>query len=134
MRQNISFSYSAEYENDSETMNYKNDNHQNGFVQNIVIIAVLLAMVFLSQQSFAKPTAQKIISQISEKTKEYSQKAGDWLKAKTNPYIAKEVQNGGERVKEEVIKQKNNLLQNIWENLKKYFAQKFSKTFGTEVK
>lgn len=110
-----------------------NTNYQKGIVKNIIVIIILLTIVFLSQQAFTQPIGKQIFSQISEKTGGYVAKVGDWLKTKINPDINKEVQDRGEKAQEELIKQKDGAVKSIWGNIKNYFAEKFSKIFGTKV-
>jgi len=105
-----------------------------GFIKNIVIIVIVLAVVFFSQSAYFRPIGKNLFLQIKEKTGVYLVKAGDWLKAIVYPKISGEVAKRGVVVQEEINKQKNNILQNIWETIKNYFAIKFSKTFNVEVK
>ncbi len=109
-------------------------NHQRGFIQNIVIIAILLGIVFLSQQSYTKPYGKQFFASLEGHTKAYSTKASEWLKSTVYPKINQEVQSRGESAKNEIEVQKNNTAQTIWENGKNYFAEKYSKTFGANVK
>jgi len=109
------------------------DSNQKGFVQNIVIIVILLAIVFFSQQIYFRESGKNLYLQADKYARVYIGKASDWLKINVYPKISGEVQKGGVEAQKEIAKQKNNLLQNIWENLKKYSAEKFSKTFGTKV-
>jgi len=111
-----------------------NTNRQQGFVQNIVIIAIVLVVAFLSQQSYIRPYGAQAFDYISAYTKTYSTKAGDWLKSTVYPKINQEAQSRGESAKNELENQKNNVAQNVWENGKNYFAEKYSKTFGAKVK
>ena len=103
-------------------------------VKNIIIIAVILVAVFLSQQPYFKKNSKNLFSQATKQINVYLVKTGDWLKAHIYPKVSGEVAKGGAVAQEEIKKQKNNILQNIWENIKNYFAEKFSKTFGTKVK
>lgn len=109
-------------------------NNQRGFIQNIAIIAVILAVVFLSQQYSADNKENGAYSQIMAQTQQYISKAEDVVKTDIGGKVSGEVAKQKEHISQEVTTQKNNLVQNIWENIKHYFAEKFSKTFGTEVK
>ncbi len=109
-------------------------NKSGGFIQNIVLVVVLLAIVFLSQSPSFKPVAQNAYNQASKNVGPYVQKGQSWFAATIYPRVSQEVASRGEAVKQEVTTQKNNAAQNIWENFKNYFAEKFSKFSGTNVK
>ncbi|MBI2050116.1 MAG: hypothetical protein HYT35_01515 [Candidatus Staskawiczbacteria bacterium] len=96
---------------------------QKSFIQNIAVIVILLITVFLSQQPY-----------FSEFGRAYWVKATDWFENNVYQKISGEVEQKSVFVQQEVEKQKNNVAQNIWERFKNYFAEKFSKTFGTQVK
>ncbi|OGZ62974.1 MAG: hypothetical protein A3C58_01410 [Candidatus Staskawiczbacteria bacterium RIFCSPHIGHO2_02_FULL_34_10] len=108
--------------------------HERGLIKNIVIIAVLLAVVFLSQSSSFRPIAQIIYNQASEKISPYTAGAGNWFKANIYPRIKSEAAKRGEEAAQEITTQKDNVAQNLWEKIKNFFAEKFSKFFGTKVK
>lgn len=95
------------------TKNMKN-NRERGFVKNIVIIIIILIVVFLSQQPYFRGYGKDIYN------KAESQVALYWSKA-------------GETVTNEINKGKNKVAQNIWEEIKNYFANIFSKSTGTKV-
>lgn len=105
-----------------------------GFIQYIVIIAVILSVVFLSQQPFARPFGKSVYSWSQKEASNYWSKTTHWLGATIYPKVTQEVEKRGEPLKEEVITQKDNAVKNIWENIKNYFAEQFSKISGTEVK
>lgn len=96
--------------------------HEKGFIANIVIIIAILVVVFLSQQPSFKPASQS-----------YWSKATDWFKASIYPRVSGEVVKRGEPLQQEINNQKNNAAQTLWENIKNYFAEKFSHFFGTKV-
>lgn len=100
-----------------------------GFTKNILIIVVILAIVFLSQQAYFRP----IIKNLYQQGNKYLIEAQNWFKTNIYSKVSGEVEKRGEEAKKEINKEKNNILQNIWGKLKNYFAEKFSKTFGTKV-
>ena len=108
------------------------------FIQNIVIIAVLLAIVFLSQQTYLRKIGnnlyfQNLYPQLKEQVISYKNSITDWFKINIYPRVNREVAEKGEVVKEEISKQKDNIVKITWEKIKNYFAEKFSKVFGTKV-
>lgn len=107
--------------------------NEKGFIKNIVIIIVLLAVVFLSQQPYFNEAGKKLYFQTEAQVKDYWEKAGDWFRSNIYPRVSGEVEQKSAIVQEEITKQKNNFVQNIWENIKNYFANIFSKTTGTPV-
>lgn len=106
---------------------------QDGFIKNIVMIAIVLAVVFLSQKSVQNPFVSQITLKAQEDAKTYSHQASDWVLAKILPHANQEVQSRGESVQKAVVAEKNNLVNNLWDNVKNYSAQKFSQIFGTKV-
>jgi hypothetical protein len=49
------------------------------------------------------------------------------------PKASGEVSKLQDTAAQKITEQKNNIMQNIWGIIKNYFAEKFSKTFGTPV-
>ena len=94
----------------------------------ILIVAILVALL-VNQQAFFKPFGQDLHGRATD----YGLKIQGWVKTSIYPKISSEVKNGGEVIGQEATKQKDIALKNIWENIKKYLAEKFSKTFGTKV-
>jgi len=111
-----------------------NQKSNRGFIQYIVLIAVVLGVVFLSQQPFLHPYEKKAYAVVSEQANLYWTKASLWFTASIYPRVAQEVANRGEPLQSAVVEQKNNLAQSVWENIKNFFAEKFSKVSGTKVK
>ncbi len=101
-----------------------------GFIKNILAIAVLLTVVFFSQQPYLRDSGRSLYSQCNQ----YLAKARDWVYVTIYPKVRSEAEKRGEVVSQEFEKQKNNFFQDIWEKIKNYFAKIFSKTFGTDVK
>lgn len=96
--------------------------NEKGFIVNIVIIIALVAVVFLSQQPYFNEAGKKLYFQAEAQ-----------VKNNIYPRVSGEVEQKSAIVQEEVTKQKNNFVQNIWGNIKNYFANIFSKTTGTPV-
>ena len=105
-----------------------------GFVQNIVIIAVILILVFLSQQAYARLFVQKIYSQVNAAIQPYWLTFSGWVKITLYPKLSGEVATRGGAVTQELNAQKNIAAQSLWDKIKLFFAEKFSNFFGTPVK
>lgn len=109
------------------------DMNQKGFVQNIVIIAVVLVVVFLSQQPYFRPAGEKAYSQMKKQGESYGVQFNSWFNTNVYPKVGGQVASGGEVIKKEIETQKNNIAKNTWEKIKSYLAENFSKLFGTKV-
>ena len=105
-----------------------------GFVKNIVIIIIILIMVFLSQHPYFNKIGRKFYFQAESQVKIYWTKTADWFKNSIYSMVSGEVEQKSSVIQQEINKQKNNIVQNIWMRTKNYFAAEFSKIFGTEVK
>ncbi|MBM3206433.1 MAG: hypothetical protein FJZ43_02340 [Candidatus Staskawiczbacteria bacterium] len=104
-----------------------------GVIKYFIIIAVILSVLFLSQQEFVKPFGKSFYSWSKNETNKYWSKSTNWLGASFYPKLSKEVESRGEPLKNEVITQKDNAVKNIWEKVKNYFAENFSNLTGTKV-
>ncbi len=102
-------------------------------IKNGVIIAVLLTIVFLSQQPQFKTMAESFYQKNMQHSS-YWVKAQDWIKANVWSKFSGGVSTVKDSATKEITKQKNNAAQNIWEQFKTSAAQKFSNIFGTKVK
>jgi len=107
--------------------------NQSGFIKNIVIIAIILIVVFLSQNKQFSPIAQNLYKKADGIVRPYYLKSENWLRANIYSRFGGEVEKGLNEAKKEIVNQKDNLAENIWGKLKNYLAEKFSKISGTEV-
>ncbi len=103
-----------------------------GFTKYIVIVAIILVVVFMSQQPQFRVIGQKAYQKATQAT--YWTKAEDWIKNSLWLKVSGEAANIKASTTQEITKQKNNLVENLWEQLKSYFAAKLSNMFGTPVK
>ena len=103
-------------------------------LKNIVIIAMIFTVAFASQQPYFRATGKDFSDKARHQGDIYWSKASAWFSTNVYPRVSGEVGKIQENATQEITKQKNNVLQNIWEKCKNYFAQKFSETFGTEVR
>jgi predicted PurR-regulated permease PerM len=95
-----------------------------GIVIYIVIIIVILAIVFLSQQSNFKEFGKNLfsLSQGYNKTGEYMANGSNWVKDNILSKIGGEVQKRGDMAKEGITEQKEKISENVGEKIKNYFA------------
>lgn len=98
-----------------------------GFIKYIVIIAVIMAAVFLSQQSyfgksFGKSGQENILSQGLATVQSYAAKGSNWVSDKVFPSIGGEVQKRGDIIKEGVSKEKEKVSESVGEKIKNYFS------------
>lgn len=108
--------------------------------KNGLALAIVLAVVFLSQKSPDNLPSDKV-KKFGEElyfrgitiAKEYWAKSADWFMSNIYSRASKEAAERGGAVKEAVEKQKDNLARMSWKKIKNYFAEKFSKLFGTKV-
>lgn len=103
------------------------------FFASILIIIFILAVALLSQQHFLDPIGEKVYSWTSEKVGSQFSMASDWFKKNIYPRVIQEAQDRGEPLKKEAITQKDNAVKTIWNKIKNYFAETFSKISGTKV-
>ncbi|MBI3337403.1 MAG: hypothetical protein HY005_02130 [Candidatus Staskawiczbacteria bacterium] len=108
--------------------------NERGFIKNIVIIIVILTVIFLGQQTYFKEYGRNLYSQIKPQVQAYWTGISDWFKNNVYSGVSGEVEQKSALIQQEVEKQKNNLMQNIWEKIKDYFGNIFSKVSGTPVK
>ncbi len=101
-----------------------------GFIVNILAIIVVLGIVFFSQQARYGHIGGGLNSQISQ----ISNNAINWFKTNIFPRVSTEVQNRGVQAGQALNQQKDIAAQNLWNNIKIFFAQKFNRIFKTDVK
>jgi hypothetical protein len=102
-------------------------------IKNLIIIAIILTLAFFSQNPSLVPTEKALYSQIQQQGAIYGSKVSAWLYAGIYPKASGEVSKLQDTAAQKITEQKNNIMQNIWGIIKNYFAEKFSKTFGTPV-
>lgn len=96
-----------------------------GFIINILAIGVVLGILFLSQRSYY---ATKSVAD-SAGPETFLTRTQDWFFAQVYPKVS----GGVGLAQDKITEQKDMAAKNIWENIKHYFAQKFSKYSGTKV-
>jgi len=95
-----------------------------GIIKYIVIIIVILAIVFLSQQPSLKEFGKNLfsLSQGYNKAGEYVAKGSDWVKDNVLSKIGGEVQKRGDMAKEGITEQKEKISESVGEKIKNYFS------------
>ncbi len=109
------------------------ENLKRGFVKNIIAIIIILVVVFFSQRPEFREYGKGLYSQVTAQGQSWWQGAYSYAEKNVFSKIGGEVGKGEEAVKEKITEEKNNFVKNIWEKIKNYFANIFSKTTGTKV-
>lgn len=95
---------------------------QQGFIKYIVIIVVILAAVFLSQQAYSNGIGKTLISNATDQIQTYAAKGSNWIMASIYPKITEEVQKRGDIIKTEVNNEKEKVSENIATKISNYFS------------
>ena len=108
--------------------------NEKGYIVNIIAIAVVLTVVFFSQQQYLKPNESALFLQAKNQTSNYiTAKLQNSFLAKLYKNLSAQALKRGASVTEVIENQKNVAAQSIWGKIKNYLAGKFSKTFGVKV-
>ncbi len=100
-------------------------------VKNVIIVFVILAVVFLSQQPYFRKLA--VSSPLFKKVGPYVAKTKDWLNTNLYPGInrgAAGLWGKKEDLKNKVDAEKNNVEKNSFDTFKKYLAKKVLEALG----
>lgn len=95
---------------------------ETGFIKYIVIIAVILLVVFLSQGAFFAEKGQNLVSNAQSAASGYLSKGSNWVASKIVPKVEEEVENGGAVIKNEMEEQKEKISETVGEKIKNYFS------------
>ena len=95
---------------------------EKGFIKYIIIIAVIIGFVFLSQQAFSRGFGKNLISDATDQAKAYVAKGSNWVVSNVYSKIAGEVQNRGDVIKNEINKEKEKVTENILQKAENYFS------------
>ncbi len=104
-------------------------------IKNGVIVAGIVAVIFLSQQSYLKNTVKNFNFPLFKKGEafydnSYIAKANDWLNANVYSKISGGVADKQSTLQDETNTQKNNLEKNSFDTAKKYVASKLLNALG----
>ena len=105
---------------------------ERGFIQYIVIIGIILAVVFLSQQAYFRGIGKNIYEKIDAQVGSYWSDANDWIKANIYPRVSSEVTKRGEAIKSEVNQEKEKISESLGEKIKNYFSGVVDSVFNPE--
>lgn len=92
------------------------------FIFFIIMIIIVLAIVFLSQQAYTRGFGKTIISDAANQTEAYLSKGSNWALSNIYPKISGEVQKRGDIIKSEVNQEKQKISENIGTKIKNYFS------------
>jgi hypothetical protein len=95
---------------------------EKGYIKYLVIVSVLLGMVFLSQQLYAREFGQNLLSKASAAVSGYWAKGSNWVSDKVYSKVSEEVQKRGEIIKEEANLEKEKISENILEKAGDYLS------------
>ena len=95
---------------------------QTGFIKYFIIIIVILAVVFLSQQAYSRGFGKALISNATGQAEGYLSKGSNWVLSRIYPKISGEVQKRGDIIKNEVTQEKNKVSENIGTKISNYFS------------
>ncbi len=97
---------------------------EKGNIKYFVIIGVILAVAFFSQQAnlLGKGKSFSFVRDAVEQGQAYVAEGSNWLKAKAFPNISQDLQKRGEMVIEGVEDQKEKVSENVLEKTKNYFS------------
>ncbi|MCX6721858.1 MAG: hypothetical protein NTY04_01570 [Candidatus Staskawiczbacteria bacterium] len=99
---------------------------EKSFLFSLVGIIIVLAIAFFSQQAFSRGVGNSLISGATDQIKAYVSKGASMAISAIYPKISGEVQKRGEAIKSEVNQQKENIANNISENIGKKISNYFS--------
>ncbi len=95
-------------------------------IKNLIIIAIILGVVVISQQPGARSLGQNTYSWIEKKAEPYTSKTTDWLQEKVYPAIGREVDSKTGTINQEIGSaietQKEKISQTLAEKIKNYFS------------
>lgn len=86
-------------------------------------IAVILAVVFLSQQAYSRGVGGNLISAAANQAEEYMAKGSGWAMSAIYPKISGEVQKRGDMIKNEVNQAKQTVTEDLGKKIGNYFSE-----------
>ena len=93
-----------------------------GIIKYIIIIAVILIVVFLSQQAYSRGIGKALISAAANQASAYMAEGSSWVMSNIYPKISGEVQNRGAIIQNEVNQEKQKVSENIGTKIENYFS------------
>ena len=95
---------------------------QQGFIKYFVIIIVILAVVFLSQQALFRGISKTFVSDATDKAGAYLSKASTWASSVIYPKISGEVQKRGDTINNAINQEKQKVSEDIGKKIENYFS------------
>lgn len=105
-------------------------------IKNLIIIGAITGVVFASQSSVFRPTAQELYASGVKSDNSYVAKADAWLKTNIYPKfggVSGEVAKTQDSLQEKIVEEKNNLVEKSTDATKKIIAEKFLQFLGVEA-
>lgn len=103
---------------------------QNSTTRSLVVIITLLAILFLSQQSYFDEMGKKVKMAVGDNL----ERGVKWFSKNIYPKVEGEVEQKSAMVKEEVEKQKGNIIKNLWDKMIKYLSDFSTRAFSGQPK
>jgi hypothetical protein len=91
-------------------------------IKNLIIIAIIIGAVVISQQPAVKGWGQNTLSWIEKKTDPYTSKITDLFEKKLYPTIGGEVEKRKDIIEQEIAEEKEKISETLAEKIKKYFS------------
>lgn len=104
-----------------------------GFIKNVLAVIVVLVIVFLSQQPNFREYGKDLYDQAVAQGQSWWHGAYSYVEQNVFSKIGGEVEKKKEAIQEELQQEKNKISENIWQKIKNYFADIFSKATGVNV-
>lgn len=95
---------------------------EKGYIQYIILIIIVLAIAFLSQQPYFREYGKSLFSKGIEAVQGYMAKGANWVNSNVYPKIGGEVSQKTAIITNEINQQKQNTAQNISDKIKNSFS------------
>jgi hypothetical protein len=102
-------------------------------IRNIIIIAVIILIVFLGQKPYFQKQGTIWLQKADSYISPYKQKIDDFIKNQVLGRVGGEVDKKKQEITQELSAQKEKVSQDLWQQIKNYFAEKYSNLVGTKV-
>jgi hypothetical protein len=89
----------------------------------VVGIAIILAVVFLSQQAYSRGFGGNLVSAAADQASAYLSKGSGWVMSNIYPKITGEVQKRGDIIKTEVNQAKQTVTEDLGKKIGNYFSE-----------
>jgi hypothetical protein len=93
-----------------------------GLIKYIIVIAIILVVVFLSQQAYSRGVGGNLISAAADQVGAYLSKGSGWVMSNIYPKISGEVQKRGDIIKTEVNQEKQKVAEDLGKKIQNYIS------------